>query len=176
MKKGLRMQKVVFLALCLVGLLASGKMFAAEQAVTVQQYGFEASVVCPDGRTVDAGRLSLKVPLANGDISFSPPSPRYDRFSIDWAIRNICVADPTASVRFDVRNIDEAGFILKGESVSEARDGPGFFTKIVGDVAEIPLLGKNATLRVRRTAGARDVYPNASAAINAISASNTAAN
>ena len=144
-----------------------------EQTVTVQQYQFEASVVCADGRMVDVSRVSLMVPQGDAQRFFSPPPSSPGPFSVDpytirWTIRNACAADPGALVRFNVRNIDEARFILTGESAGTEGVGPGFMTKIAGEVAEMPLLGNSATLRVRRSAGKRIVYPDVDTAIKAV--------
>ncbi|MBC9968555.1 hypothetical protein [Ralstonia insidiosa] len=163
------MKKVVALTLCLGGLLAAGQAFGAEQAVTVQSYRFSASVACSDGSKAERESfpVSVRVPLSNAEIFFfSPPWPRTDLYSITWSIRSACDTDPDAVVHFEVRNIDEAGFVLSGDAQGIDGDGPSFMTKFAGDDAEVPLQGKGAILRVHRTAGEKQVYPNANAAIH----------
>lgn len=145
-----------------------------EQTVTVQQYQYEAAVVCADGRTADVSSASLMVPLGDAQRFFPSLPSSIDPYTIRWTIRNGCAADPDALVRFNVRNIDETRFILTGEPAGTESVGPGFMTMIAGDIAKMPLLGKSATLLVRRSAGERKVYPDADAAIKAIRESRAA--
>lgn len=163
------MKKVVALTMCLGGLLAAGQAFGAEQAVTVQSYRFSASVACSDGSKAEMQpvSVSVRVPLANSDRVFSPPWPQTDLYSVHWAIRSDCGTNPDAVI-FEVRNIDKAGFVLRGESQGTDGDGPSFMTKIAGDDAEVPIQGKSATLRVHRTAGKKQLYPSANDAMKAV--------
>lgn len=164
-----RTTKVMRFALYLWALLAAGQTCASERAVTVQSYQFTVSVECKGDRQVEPRpfSVSVRVPLGDADRFFSPPWPQIDRYSINGSVRSTCDVASSAFAQFEVRNIDETGYVLMGEVRDVDGDGPRFSTAVVGDDAELTL-AKGVILRVHRIAKERQVYPNAVTAINAL--------
>lgn len=158
------MKKLLALAVVLVPLCS-----VADEPVQVDQFRFETSVVCADGRVTEVHHASVTVPVGANVPSW--PLTMTDPHSLDWTIRNSCSANPLVALRFDVRNITEGGFVVAGSVVDGANDtSTRFKTEASSGIATVKL-DDGASLLVKRTVVARRIFPNASEGVKALQTS-----
>ncbi|MFP3637613.1 hypothetical protein [Paraburkholderia sp. SIMBA_054] len=160
------MKKTKTVGLLLQVTLAASVAAHAGEAVTVDHARFEASVVCSDGHIAVTHHASVLVPQGDDHQFFSPHGRLTDPYSIAWVIRSTCSARSDAVARFDVQNITDTGFLVKGTVGDGAYDGADFAVQVVSDQTTVPL-GEGARLVVRRVALDKRTYPDANEAIRA---------